>query len=89
VRSGALLGGMMPPQLERLNQFGRRVGHAFQYVDDLLDWGSDGKANIKSKSDLKGSIKGATDQALSALEAFGSDAGHLRDLAKFLAERSL
>lgn len=37
VRSGAILGGANPDQLERLTEYGRALGLAFQIVDDCLD----------------------------------------------------
>lgn len=46
-RAGALLGGAALEQTEALGAFGRRVGLAFQIVDDLLDY--TGKAQSLGK----------------------------------------
>src|ERR671919_2095776 len=37
VRSGALLGGGTPAEVEALTEYGRHVGLAFQIMDDILD----------------------------------------------------
>src|SRR5439155_18350792 len=38
---GAILGGAPEPQVQALREFGRRVGLAFQVVDDILDYVGD------------------------------------------------
>ncbi|MFM7152265.1 MAG: polyprenyl synthetase family protein [Gemmataceae bacterium] len=51
---GALYSGMAPEMTERLSQFGRLVGQAFQITDDLLDLVGDEKVVGKSLgTDLK------------------------------------
>jgi octaprenyl-diphosphate synthase len=40
-RSGALVGGATPSEVEALGRFGERMGVAFQLVDDALDYAGD------------------------------------------------
>jgi geranylgeranyl diphosphate synthase type II len=44
LRMGGLIGGATPAQLNDLTEYGRRLGLAFQIVDDLLDAGGDASA---------------------------------------------
>lgn len=37
VRSGAILGGGTPPEVEALRDYGPHIGFAFQIMDDILD----------------------------------------------------
>ncbi len=87
--AGAILGGASLAQLEHLKKFGLNLGLAFQYADDLLDWGSDRRQIFMSQSELKILINNLTEEALSALANFGEQAETLKDLAKSLAARTL
>jgi geranylgeranyl diphosphate synthase type I len=50
---GAMFGGGSAEQVECLRQFGRRVGMAFQFVDDMLGiWGDPAVTGKPARSDL-------------------------------------
>lgn len=51
IHAGALLGGATTEQIEKLRTFGRRIGVAFQVMDDIL--------NVKGDSHLMGKAVGS------------------------------
>lgn len=68
VRSGAIMGQASPEQLQALTGFGRKIGLAFQIVDDILDVTGDEKLLGKKTGADAGKQK-ATYPALYGLEA--------------------
>jgi len=53
-RVGALLGEGSPPIVDVMNQFGSKVGYAFQLVDDALDYmGDENKTGKEAGKDLR------------------------------------
>lgn len=95
-RSGALLAGATPAQIESVGQFGEKLGLAFQVVDDLLDLDGNGMGHPAKGPSYAVSWGGersrilsvqVTDEALAALSSFGPEAEHLRLLARFNLNR--
>lgn len=67
VRSGGILGGGKPEEIEALNTYGQHIGFAFQVIDDILDIkGQDHLLGKKTGSDVH--KKKATFPALLGLE---------------------
>jgi farnesyl diphosphate synthase len=100
--AGAILGRAQPSQRRALEQFGERLGAAFQIADDLLD--VEGEAGVVGKATGKDAAKATFVSALGvpqararlhlleaeailALEAFGSGADVMREAAHFVANR--
>ncbi len=91
LEAGARLGGMPVLELEKLREFGERLGRTYQLVDDLLDWGEGGKADVSrfvSQEAAQRLIQEQTDLALSGLEPFGERARRLREFTIRLAQRA-
>ncbi|MCP4713154.1 MAG: polyprenyl synthetase family protein [Planctomycetes bacterium] len=103
-RMGGLCAQTTADKLDKLGDFGLKLGHAFQITDDLLDITSTleemGKATQKDQQagkltypsivgvdKAKQQVKILIDQALHALEEFGSAAEPLRQLARMIIER--
>jgi geranylgeranyl diphosphate synthase type I len=71
---GASFGGGTPEQVDRLGRFGRRLGLAFQHVDDLLGiWGEPETTGKPVYSDLRNRKKSLP--VVAALNS-GTAAGH-------------
>lgn len=93
--SGAMVGGASEAEVRRLAEFGDRVGLAFQIVDDILD-SSDGplqdvRGHVASLADLAEAKQRADELSESAvllLEPFGDRADRLRQLARFVVQRT-
>lgn len=105
VRTGAILSGASPGELERLTQYAAHMGLAFQITDDILDITGDEKDIGKpAKSDIKNSkatypalygleqsrrmAAAEAESAISAIGVFGDRASFLRELVKFVIERT-
>lgn len=73
VRVGAIIGGASKEQLDALTLYGFSVGYLFQIRDDILDGD---RPDEKLELDL------------SYLDIFGSKANKLRQIAKFIIERT-
>ncbi|GAB2958997.1 dimethylallyltransferase [Amycolatopsis acidiphila] len=74
---GALAGGGSPAQVARLRAFGKEVGLAFQFADDLLGiWGEPAVTGKPVYSDLRNRKK-----SLPVVAALASDTGEGRELA--------
>ncbi|MBI1730183.1 polyprenyl synthetase family protein [Candidatus Acetothermia bacterium] len=86
--SGAILGGMSQTLLESLKEFGLKLGMAYQWMDDLLDWDEDPRPSKMGLQEVRGRAQSATRESLDALAAFGERAERLRELSRHLAERS-
>lgn len=81
---GALAGGGSAAEVEKLGDFARNLGLAFQYEDDLLD--GDGICNRPTTERL---VKETTASALAALEGLSGDVAFLRNLAVKLVGRTV
>jgi len=90
--AGAILGGMRAKEVDKLRDFGLRLGLAFQLVDDLLDWDKrEGAAisRIMSREEAERLIEKQTEEALLALRPFGVRAARLQALTEHLGRRSI
>jgi len=101
---GARLAGAREKQIQALSGFGERVGLAFQVADDILDLkggkafgkprGSDKRKRKATYTDLFGLKKAEqrsrelVAEALKFIEDFSDRARPLREIAKFLIERT-
>jgi geranylgeranyl diphosphate synthase type II len=102
LRLGALVAGASEEQLAALDRFGASLGLAFQITDDLLDHdegarGSGGKKkgdrgkltfpNLIGVDQSRRDVERLVSASLEALSVFGSPAGSLRALARFVSDR--
>ncbi len=78
---GGMLGGGNDEQLDALSNFGRRIGLAFQIVDDILDY--DGDENLLGKPTGSDLASGKT----TYLSLYGIEKS--RDIANSTLEESL
>ncbi|MBO7721666.1 MAG: polyprenyl synthetase family protein, partial [Kiritimatiellae bacterium] len=81
-KMGALSGGGDAAAVSKLAEFGRCLGLAFQYEDDLLD--GDGLCSPGETARLAAETTAA---AVAALEGLPGDASFLRDIARGLVGR--
>jgi len=104
VIAGAKIGGANPDQLSQLTSYSKALGLAFQIVDDVLDIEGGGeigksrggdarkkKATYPSLIGVENAKKMAarlTNEAINALENFGSEAVPLREIANYLGGRA-
>lgn len=102
--AGAILGGGNQTQVESLRHYGENLGRAFQIWDDVLDVIGDPEITGKASSDAQNDkmtapavfglenaqrlARQASENAVLALEGFGSEAQTLRQLAQFIVERN-
>ena len=87
---GAALAGASPPQLARLEEFGRDVGIGFQIADDVLDADSQEAASILRLQGIDDARRGAEallERALAQIDGWGEAAEPLRALAGFAVRR--
>ncbi|MEE8313973.1 MAG: polyprenyl synthetase family protein [Myxococcota bacterium] len=87
--SGARLGGLEGPELERIASYGHHYGLGFQLVDDLLDADSE-ECSVLSVLDAETTrqrVREEVERALAALQSLGVGAWALRGLAEHLTER--
>jgi geranylgeranyl diphosphate synthase, type II len=101
---GARLAGAREKQIKALAEFGERIGLAFQVADDILDMkggkqfgkprGSDKRKKKATYTDLFGLNKSEqrsrelVSEALHYIDVFSARARPLREIAKFLIERT-
>lgn len=88
ILSGAILGGMSDSFLKSLQEFGLKLGMAYQWKDDLLDWDEDQRPSKMGLQELGTRVQLATREALEALAVFGEKAARLRKLSHHLAKRT-
>ncbi len=95
--AGAIVGGADARTRELLADFGDRIGLAFQIVDDILDTTDGGEAPGRSRghaasiadvSVAKQRAEELCDLAIQRLEEFGNRGAKLRELARFVVERT-
>jgi len=103
--SGGIFAGGTQPEIQRLRDFGRAAGLAFQIVDDVLDVTQSsqqlGKTAGKDTASEKATYPAlfGIDESLhqadalvtagcNALESFGTRAQTLKDLARYLVQRT-
>jgi len=103
IKIGAILAGAEKKEIKALEEFGERIGLAFQIMDDILDIvggeklgkpiGSDQKKQKATYPALLGlnkseeRAKALVEQAFKFLEDFEEKAEPLRAIARFLIER--
>ena len=86
---GALASGGSEAVVAKLSSYGRNLGMAFQYEDDLLD-GGDGafsSLNLLGRDEVDRRIAAHTSAAKSALDGLPGDTSPLAELAARLAVR--
>lgn len=94
VLSGAILGNASEDDRVALGTYGEQLGIAFQISDDILDAGKDaanGKNTFVTSFGLAGAknkLEHSTNEALRALDHFGSRAAGLREAAEFMLRRT-
>ena len=89
--AGAILGGLPDAELQQLREFGLHLGRTYQLVDDLLDWGSGGQADLSrfmSREEAECLVEEQTQRALEALAPLGKRAERLKVLTQWLAQRT-
>ena len=93
--AGAMVSGAADADRERLADYGGCVGLAFQIVDDILDstnsGAAEGRGHAASIADLSEARRRAEElsvHAVRSLEPFGQRAASLRELARFVVERT-
>ncbi len=86
VRVGALLGRATPAAYSALRRYGDRVGLVFQLVDDLLD--KDGAVMLQGKEEVWRRAQRLTQEAVAAVKPLGPRAEPLKELARFILNRS-
>jgi geranylgeranyl diphosphate synthase, type II len=98
-RVGAIIGGASRKDLERITRYGQSLGLAFQITDDILDAHevSSGNSNHKGMANylaVAGLARaGERVQALLAvclreMQAYGSGGEPLREIARYVAQRT-
>jgi geranylgeranyl diphosphate synthase type II len=103
VISGAKIGGANSKQLHQLRSYSKALGLAFQIMDDVLDIEGGGEVGKSRGGDArkekvtypsligvenaKRTAEMLTKDAVNALEAFGSEAVPLREIANYLGGR--
>lgn len=83
VASGALAGGASASALRRLRSYGRKIGIAFQLIDDVHD--REGLARALGPDQARAEAQRLIAGAVTLLEPFGARAAVLRDVAGWLA----
>ena len=90
VVGGARLGGASGDDLRRFEEFGLRLGVAFQIADDLLDREDDepcSSVRVLGEAGARARAEGLIHEALGVLENYGPGADALRALARFAIGR--
>lgn len=91
VYTGAIIGNATKRQLERLTNYGRKIGLAFQIADDLLDISGDKKKvtypGIYGVSKSREILQKLKKEAISNLSTFGKRADILRGIADYVISR--
>lgn len=104
VMTGAKIGGANREQLSQLKSYSKALGLAFQIIDDVLDIeggreiGKSRGVDVRKKKATYPSLIGVenakkmaaklTNEAIDALEDFGSEAVALREIAHYLGGRT-
>jgi geranylgeranyl diphosphate synthase type II len=91
VRCGAILAGADRRALSALTAYAEELGLAFQIVDDILDFGQDGKSKgfvqAYGMERSRGMAGEYTEKAVHSLSCFGREADMLRSFAFSMLER--
>lgn len=104
ILAGAMIGGAPQKDVELLEEFGEKLGLAFQVKDDILDVTGDAALLGKSQSDAENEkttfitmyglerckelCEDLTNQCYEILEKIDRDTSNLYDITKFLLERN-
>ncbi len=99
--AGAMVGDATDPDREILGDYGSHIGLAFQIVDDILDSTDPPSeraddqqvrhshaASIADVAEARQRAEELSAQAIGSLETFGPRADRLRELARFVVERT-
>jgi geranylgeranyl pyrophosphate synthase len=99
LRVGAMLGGAPRKDLDRVTRYGDSLGLAFQITDDILDADevSNGNPNQKRMANYlsvtglartKERVKDLLAACLKEMQPYGSSADALREIARYVAQRT-
>ncbi len=86
VQAGALLGGGDREAFDALSRYAEAAGLAFQVADDILDIVGD--QALLGLEQARQRARELRDLALSALSGFGEQADPLREIARYIVDRS-
>ena len=96
-RVGAMIGGTTSEDLDRITQYAQCLGLAFQITDDILDEheiANDGHKGIANYLSVAGKAKAnervghLLAQCLKTVEPYGTAAEPLREIARYVTERT-
>jgi geranylgeranyl diphosphate synthase type II len=96
-RVGAMIGGTTRKDLDRITRYAQCLGLAFQITDDILDEheiandGHKGMANylsVAGKAKANERVQHLLAQCLKAIEPYGTAAEPLREIARYVTERT-
>jgi geranylgeranyl diphosphate synthase, type II len=98
-RAGALIAGASAEGVDRMGNYGERLGLAFQIVDDILDH-AEGNGETSNRSGVEPSYSRAlsperahlfaaqaTEEAMESVSGLGKDATMLRAIARYNLQR--
>jgi len=98
LRVDAMLGGAPRKDLERVTRYGESLGLAFQITDDILDAEvSNGNSNHKGMANYlsvtglartRERVKDLLTKCLREMQPYGSSADALREIARYVAQRT-
>ncbi len=81
-RLGAIASGTSEKNVKAMSEFGKSLGEAFQFVDDIMD--SDTRSGDLK---IRAMAEGATFKAIRALDKFGAEADNMREIAYIMLKR--
>ena len=84
-KTGAMIAGASPGEIDALQKYGEYIGLAFQIVDDILD--RNGYAEIFGISGAHDESRRLIEKAKDLLEIFGKEADDLRQIADYILNR--
>ena len=87
LKTGGILGGGSPEEVEELFKFGEYIGFTFQIVDDIID--GEGYALIFEPKGARREAEKLTQRAKAHLKIFGPRGKNLAALADFILTRKI
>jgi geranylgeranyl pyrophosphate synthase len=98
-RVGAMIGGASRKDLNRVTRYAESLGLAFQITDDILDAhevtsdnsnhkGIANYVSVAGRSRASERVKNLLTGCLRTMQPYGTAAGPLREIARFVAQRN-